>query len=484
MVPPLLVIDGQQRLTTLSLLILALSDEVAARAARGEPAEVPATLAGFYLLNANVEGDLRRKLRLTYGDRETLDRLVDGLSTEAAGVAPSRRVVDNLGDFRRRLDAADGDELVAVWRGLGKLMMIDVSLDRDRDDPQLIFESLNSTGLDLSQADLIRNYVLMGLDLPLQQSLFEGHWRPMEAAFGGDAYAEHFDRFVRHYLTMKLPEIPNISRIYGTFKQHCPAQPAGRGGRGGPAPLRQPLRRRRARPRAGREAAGGAGEPDRPPRRHRRAVPARGVRRPGRGPDRDGGAAAGRGDGRGVRRPPHPMRHPDEHAEQDVRGAGGADRQVVAGRLYREPRRGPAAAARIAAVPPRRGGPGKAADQGRLRPQDPPALPGPPGESRPQGAGFAAAVQRRARPAAEPRLVRAVAGNARRRLAKRPRSTAAHAWEPDAYALQQRAVRPPVRRQARPRGARPSSTARCGSTARSPTATAGTRRQSSTAGGC
>ena len=220
-IPRLLVIDGQQRLTTLSLLILALAAEAERRAGGDDLDFDPKRLRNYHLVNPQEDGELRYKLLLTYGDRETLCRLVDGNGGETPGVEPSARVVQNLSHFRERLSECSPEDLNAVWEGLGKLMMIDVSLDRQHDDPQLIFESLNSTGLELSQADLIRNYVLMGLPPKEQRALFEGHWQPMERAFGQEAYAKHFDGFVRHYLTLRTRQIPNIRQVYRAFKTHC-----------------------------------------------------------------------------------------------------------------------------------------------------------------------------------------------------------------------------------------------------------------------
>ena len=113
-----------------------------------------------------------------------------------------------------------GEDIAPLCKGLGKLMLVDISLDRDHDNPQLIFESMNSTGLVLSQADLIRNYVLMGLEPDRQEKLYTDYWRPMELAFGQEAYSRHFDRFMRHYLTVKTGTIPRIDRVYEEFKTY------------------------------------------------------------------------------------------------------------------------------------------------------------------------------------------------------------------------------------------------------------------------
>ena len=80
---------------------------------------------------------------------------------------------------------------------------------------------MNSTGKELSQADLIRNFILMGLEPVLQTRLYEQFWRPMELDFGQEAYGTHFDSFMRHYLTVKTGEIPNINAVYDAFKEHA-----------------------------------------------------------------------------------------------------------------------------------------------------------------------------------------------------------------------------------------------------------------------
>ncbi|HLW94895.1 MAG TPA: DUF262 domain-containing protein, partial [Solirubrobacteraceae bacterium] len=112
-------------------------------------------------------------------------------------------------------------DLAGLFNGLAKLIVVDISLSRDQDNPQLIFESMNSTGRELSQADLIRNFVLMGLESLHQTQLYEDHWRPMEVAFGQEAYGTHFDGFMRHYLTVRTGDIPNVNEVYEAFKKHA-----------------------------------------------------------------------------------------------------------------------------------------------------------------------------------------------------------------------------------------------------------------------
>ncbi|MGH8610121.1 MAG: GmrSD restriction endonuclease domain-containing protein, partial [Gammaproteobacteria bacterium] len=132
----------------------------------------------------------------------------------------SIRVEANFAFFKEHM-AGVKDEREALCKGLAKLVIVDIALNRDQDNPQLIFESLNSTGRELSQADLIRNFILMGLEPQLQGRLYEQYWRPMEVDFGQEGYATHCDSFMRHYLTMKTGEIPNVREVYEAFKQYA-----------------------------------------------------------------------------------------------------------------------------------------------------------------------------------------------------------------------------------------------------------------------
>ncbi|MEK4206442.1 DUF262 and DUF1524 domain-containing protein [Paenibacillus sp. FSL R10-2788] len=213
-VPQLLVIDGQQRMTTLNLLLLALGKAIEEREERHEITRKK--IMNYYLVNSEEEGDAYHKLLLTQSDNETLIRLV--LDKEIPEEY-SQRVFENYNYFLENLRKSDTD-LNELYRGLSKLIVVDISLDRDHDNPQLIFESLNSTGLDLSQADLIRNYVLMGLEPKAQDHLYRSYWYPMEKSFGNLNDSNVFDRFMRDYLTVKTGRIPNINDVYSSFKSY------------------------------------------------------------------------------------------------------------------------------------------------------------------------------------------------------------------------------------------------------------------------
>ncbi len=209
----LLVIDGQQRLTTAMLILEALARHVG----DGEP--VPdfsaEKIRNWHLIVPENSGERRFRLALTQTDKQTLFAL---LSQKPQPKDFSRRIAKNFAFFEEQMQTMKNIE--PICKGLAKLMVVDIALDRNHDNPQLIFESMNSTGLDLTQADLIRNYVLMGLDINQQTQLYEDHWRQIELSFGQETYSSHFDRFMRDYLTLKTGEVPKIKFVYDAFKKH------------------------------------------------------------------------------------------------------------------------------------------------------------------------------------------------------------------------------------------------------------------------
>jgi uncharacterized protein with ParB-like and HNH nuclease domain len=184
-VPQLLVIDGQQRLTTVTLLIAALAEFI-----KTHEVDIDTNftkLQNYYLLNVEEDGDLRFKLLLTKRDKETVFNIIKGVKLPNDC---SHRVTENFEFFKSQISQ---ENAASIYNGIQRLFVVDVALEREKDNPQLIFESLNSTGLDLSQADLIRNYVLMGQGLGVQTQLYEKYWYPMESSYGND-YATTFNR--------------------------------------------------------------------------------------------------------------------------------------------------------------------------------------------------------------------------------------------------------------------------------------------------
>jgi uncharacterized protein with ParB-like and HNH nuclease domain len=220
---PKLVIDGQQRLTTITLVLTALAEVLEALPEdQQEPIEgfAPAMIREYYLINRLHKGDKRFKLLLSDTDRVTLMALVDPTAA-ATPPEPSIRIKANHQFFLEQLRQPSTD-LAMVCRGISKLLVVDVALARDQDNPQLIFESMNSTGRELSQADLIRNFVLMGQPPELQEQLYTLHWRPMELLFGQEAYSgNEFSAFMRDFLTLQTGEVPLLNQVYDTFKAYA-----------------------------------------------------------------------------------------------------------------------------------------------------------------------------------------------------------------------------------------------------------------------
>lgn len=218
-IPQLLVIDGQQRLTTITILLSALARAIDSHTESLEISKEK--IDNNYLFNAEEDGDLRYKLLLTQTDKNTLIKLIEGkeLPPEA-----SNRITENNQFFEEQIRNA-GVDIMTLYKGIEKLIIVDIALNREHDNPQLIFESLNSTGLELSQADLIRNYILMGLEPKEQTELYQDYWFSMEKSFGQTAYITHFDRFMRDYLTLKMGRIPKIDEVYQEFKVHALTQP-------------------------------------------------------------------------------------------------------------------------------------------------------------------------------------------------------------------------------------------------------------------
>ena len=230
-VTPRLLIDGQQRVTTVTLLLVALAEYARAHADRELAFSFDEILNTGYLINRYRKGDDRYKLLLSQGDRETLKSILDHLENpERKLVDDSVRIRENLDFFRGRLEALENPN--AVWEGLQRLDIVSISLAAGQDNPQLIFESMNSTGKDLSSADLVRNFVLMGLPAKKHEELYLNHWRIIEETLGTDTDDVVFDAFIRGYLiVLHAPEPPARRDVYPLFKRHVQANGYDRPGR-------------------------------------------------------------------------------------------------------------------------------------------------------------------------------------------------------------------------------------------------------------
>ncbi|WP_187936321.1 DUF262 and DUF1524 domain-containing protein [Helicobacter pylori] len=202
----LLIIDGQQRLTTITLLLTAL---------RNHWSDKRKEIEDHYLINSDKDGDKKFRLILSDSDKDTLLSLIDKDRRKPS--EPSSKIVENFKLFEEWI-SKNTNKLETIFKGLEKLMIVYIALEKGKNDPQLIFESMNSKGMELAQTDLIKNYILMGLEPEKQKIFYKKYWRAMEEDFKQNE--KLFDRFVRHYLTIKTGKIPNEKRVYEAFKRY------------------------------------------------------------------------------------------------------------------------------------------------------------------------------------------------------------------------------------------------------------------------
>ncbi|GAA8028693.1 hypothetical protein JP0562_13020 [Helicobacter pylori] len=185
----IIIIDGQQRLTTITLLLTALRDHWS---------DKRKDIEDHYLINSDKDGDKKFRLILSESDKDTLLSLIDKNKRKPS--EPSSKIVENFKLFEEWV-SKNTDELETIFKGLEKLMIVEIALEKEKDDPQLIFESMNSKGMELTQTDLIRNYIVMETEIEKQEGFYNKYWRAMEEDFKQNK--KWFDRFVRHYVTIK-----------------------------------------------------------------------------------------------------------------------------------------------------------------------------------------------------------------------------------------------------------------------------------------
>ena len=207
-----LLIDGQQRLTTVTLLMAALRDHYSNT---DSPSTKSQKIEQYYLSNTQEDEINQRKLLLRDRDDETLSWRISSLD-EPDQKSKSDNIEKNYQFFRSKF--REGVGLDFIENSIGQLAIVDVRLDKGKDDPQQIFESLNSTGIDLSQADLVRNYVLMGLDETAQTNLYKQFWKPIERLYSGNS--GELDNFLREFcaLQQQSQKQGRIDQVYNSFR--------------------------------------------------------------------------------------------------------------------------------------------------------------------------------------------------------------------------------------------------------------------------
>ena len=202
-----LIIDGQQRLTTVSLLFLAMYNLIENKIIVPKEQSLAQQLYEDFLVDKYQPKETRIKLKPVKNDSKAFVKLFD----ESSEHIQNSNLTVNYNYFYDRIQRNE-ISIDELFDAICRLEIISIQLNQD-DNPQLIFESLNSTGLALSEGDKIRNFILMGLPTKQQEDFYEKYWNRIEECTGYDVSA-----FIRDYLSVKQAAIPQINRVYYTFK--------------------------------------------------------------------------------------------------------------------------------------------------------------------------------------------------------------------------------------------------------------------------
>lgn len=214
------LVDGQQRLTSAHLMLLALAEYLDAHPDEAQKlGRTGQEIRDTFLLNPGEEKDEQFKLQLNHADNPVLKEMLSGTYQRPQGKeVHETELMRGLQFFRDRFAEA-GVDAAAIWEGFKRLEVVGIVLEEGTDDIGVVFESLNSTGKALTQADLIRNNVLMGKTRDDQKEITKEFWHPMELRFA-EAEEGAFDRFMRDYLTLRTRTLPNEGDVYLTFKAY------------------------------------------------------------------------------------------------------------------------------------------------------------------------------------------------------------------------------------------------------------------------
>lgn len=208
-----LIIDGQQRLTTVSLLMLAIHDAIEAGVVTPTDSRLADKIYRTYLIDEWQDDETRIKLKPVKNDSKAFQMLFQSPDDYIKG----SNLTANYRYFYTRVQKEEVS-VDALYTAITRLEIINITLNHE-DNPQLIFESLNSTGLALSEGDKIRNFILMGLPIKEQNTYYDAYWNRIELNTGYNVSA-----FVRDYLSLKQQVIPTMDRVYLTFKRYVEDQ--------------------------------------------------------------------------------------------------------------------------------------------------------------------------------------------------------------------------------------------------------------------
>ncbi len=204
-----LIIDGQQRLTTLSLLLLAIYKFL-----EKTPTSTIVNMDQIrdeYLVNKYSTDKKKIRLKPVKNDKKAFSSLF----RDESDYIQDSNITINYKYFSDRISEKE-ISIEKLFSAIKQLVIVEIELRNTEDDPQLIFESLNSTGLDLTEADKVRNFVLMKESATKQERLYNEYWNKIE-----DNTNYNVSGFIRDYLTIKERMIPNKNKVYLEFKRYA-----------------------------------------------------------------------------------------------------------------------------------------------------------------------------------------------------------------------------------------------------------------------
>ena len=207
------VIDGQQRITTVSLLLLAIRNYIRDKGLEKECGIHSDQIFYSYIIHQYEDDDSKRvRLCLIDSDQEAYRCLIDDMDP-IEGCC----ITVNYKNFLKKLSELNSEEIKGVYDAIGKLVIVQIGLDIEKgDDPQLIFESLNSTGLALTEADKVRNFVLMNMEAKKQDAAYKKYWIPIEKNTPNGDMTD----FIRYYLAVKTRTLFSNKKVYTEFKHY------------------------------------------------------------------------------------------------------------------------------------------------------------------------------------------------------------------------------------------------------------------------
>ena len=217
------IIDGQQRLTSVMLLILAIYSKC--KEINHDKAR---ELNNKYLINEYKEGEEKLKLKPIKQDRDAFRFLYRDVINGSAKVddyynqanIKYSKIIENYKIFKKFVDEPSYN-IDNILKGLYQISFVEIGLTRDKDNPQRIFQSLNSTGLDLAEADLIRNYILMELNDEAQSKIYKNYWKPIEDNIRDKELEQQsgLTAFIRSFMLADKMFLSNEKLIFEEFRK-------------------------------------------------------------------------------------------------------------------------------------------------------------------------------------------------------------------------------------------------------------------------